>query len=270
LSHAGKVRANNEDAYLFVKAERSLHALTTNLPPGSIPEVETEVCYGLLVADGVGGMAAGEVASRLAVTTLTHLVLDTPDWILLAVEPESARILKRMAERFTQVDSVLRAAAKTDSRLAGMGTTMTVAAVLGRELFVSHVGDSRVYLSRGAEFRRLTRDHTGAEELAAAGWISTADVASHPFRGALTRALGGTTNSPDAEVGQFSLFGGDQLLLCTDGLTDMVDDEAIAATIRASATSHDACQALVDLALEKGGRDNVTVMIARCQFPPEL
>src|SRR5262245_60231229 len=145
-SHAGRVRPNNEDVFIVLQADRALRKLESNLPKDALPDVAAEICYGLLVADGVGGMAAGEVASRLAVTTLIHLALDTPDWVMLPGQAEGRRILDRMNERFRLVDAVLRAEAGRNPELAGMATTMTAAVIVGRELLIGHVGDSRAYL----------------------------------------------------------------------------------------------------------------------------
>jgi protein phosphatase len=147
-----------------------------------------------------------------------------------------------------------------------MGTTMTAARNLGADLIVAHVGDSRAYLLRGAEFRQLTRDHTLAQDLADRRGIGQADVATHIFRHALTRALGGTVEWKGVDVAQVELADGDRLLLCSDGLTEMVAPPTVAATLRAAPTARAACDALVGLALENGGRDNVTVVVAAYQI----
>jgi PPM family protein phosphatase len=267
LSHQGNVRPNNEDHYLVVRFDRSLQALLTNLPECRSAGRIAEVGYGMVVADGMGGMAAGEVASRLAITTLVHLVLGTPDWIMRPGEHEFEELLRRMAERYRLVGATLNAASWSDPRLTGMGTTMTVAASLGADLFVGHLGDSRAYLLRGGALHQLTRDHTLAQELAERGIIRREEVATHRMRHILTRALGGTADQNEAEVQKLTLADQDQILLCSDGLTDMVDDAAIAAVLGRAASAGEACTALVDLALKNGGRDNVTVVLARYRIP---
>jgi serine/threonine protein phosphatase PrpC len=269
LSHPGHARPNNEDVYIVLQADRALRKLESNLPKDALPEVNAEICYGLLVADGVGGMAAGEVASRMAVTTLIHLALDTPDWVMLPGQAEGRRILDRMTERFRLVDAVLRAEAGRKPELAGMATTMTAAVIVGRELLVGHVGDSRAYLCRGDKFDQLTRDHTTVQDFTDAGFIQPGEARSLPYRHALTRALGGTHNQSHPDLHRLTLRDNDQVLLCTDGLSDQVDPAAIASMLRAAATAKDACQALVDLALKHGGQDNVTVGVARCHFTPD-
>jgi protein phosphatase len=269
LSHPGKVRPNNEDHFLVVRFHRALQTLLTNLPEGLVPPRAEEAGYGLVVADGLGGMAAGEVASRSAIGTLINLALATPDWVLTGGGPEVERVMRRMAERYRRVDAALREQASADPSLAGMGTTMTLACSLGADLVLAHVGDSRAYLLRGGALHPLTRDHTLVQELVDRGVVRPEQAARHPFRHVLTRALGGAGGEIDAEVQRVALADGDQLLLCTDGLTDMVDPAAIGAVLRGAASSGGACQALVELALQEGGKDNVTVVLARYRFASE-
>jgi serine/threonine protein phosphatase PrpC len=262
-SHTGLIRANNEDVYLVVHYGRFWQTLLTNLPPGDAPDRNTAEGYGFLVADGVGGHAAGEVASRLAVRTLIHLALDTPDWILLPGDEGWERIADRSRDRYRQIDEALRAEAEARPELEGMGTTMTMVRNVGRDLIVAHVGDSRAYMVRGGDIKQLTHDHTLAQQLADAGGISPAAVVTHVFRHVLTRALGGRGGWTGVDIGKFELNDGDQLLLCSDGLTDMVDTATIAAVLRDAPTANDACHTLIELALEGGGKDNVTVVVAR-------
>ncbi|HEY7156091.1 MAG TPA: protein phosphatase 2C domain-containing protein [Gemmataceae bacterium] len=268
LSHQGKVRPNNEDHFLVVRFNRALHTLLTNLPEGLIPLRAEEVGYGLVVADGMGGMAAGEVASRLAIRTLINLALATPDWVLRGGGSEIERVMQRMAERYRRVDVALRAEAQADPNLSGMGTTMTLACSLGADLILGHVGDSRAYLLSSGALHLLTRDHTLVRELVDRGVVRAEQAAKHPLRHVLTQALGGR-GEMEAELQRVSLADEDQLLLCTDGLTDMVDSTTIGAILRSSASSQDACQTLVELALQKGGKDNVTVVLARYRFAHE-
>jgi protein phosphatase len=267
LSHPGMVRTNNEDCYLVARLTRAMEPLLTNLSADNIPTQLDEAVYGLLVADGIGGAAAGEVASHLAARTMMDLVLNTPDWILRLGERESARVMERMAERYRAVDAALKEEAGADPELAGMGTTMTVAASVGRWLFLGHVGDSRAYLCRGDHLYRLTRDHTWSQALADAGLLPQEDVPKHRLRHLLTRSLGASPGRVEADVECIDLLDGDQVLLCTDGLTDMVEDLTLAILLRSGGTAQDACQALVETALDHGGKDNVTVALARYHFP---
>jgi PPM family protein phosphatase len=267
LSHEGLVRGDNEDHYLVVRYGRSLETLLTNLPGKQIPKRSEEVGYGLLVADGIGGAAAGELASRLAISTLLNLVLHTPDWILSTDDCDVQNVLQRMASRFREIDSSLRDQGRGDPGLAGMGTTMTLACSLGATLIIGHIGDSRAYLYRDDRLHQLTRDHTLVQSLLALGALTAEQAARHPYRHVLTRSLGGGDRSYDGDFERTSLADGDQLLLCSDGLTEMVDNSTIASVLREAASATKACQSLVGLALENGGKDNVTVALARYRFP---
>src|SRR5678809_860744 len=143
-THQGHVRDNNEDHYLAVRVTRSLENIVTNLSAEALPKSFDEIAYGMLVADGIGGTAAGEVASSAALLKLMELALETPDWMMTTNQPEAApTIMRRMTQRFWKIDDELRAQAESNSSLRGMGTTLTAALSLGTEVFLAHLGDSR-------------------------------------------------------------------------------------------------------------------------------
>lgn len=268
LSHPGKVRKNNEDHFIATRFDRTMRTLASNLPEGDVPSLYSETVYGLLVADGVGGAAAGEIASRTAIQALVDLVLDTPDWIMRIDDPLAEEVLARLERRFKQVREVLVERAKADQSLRGMATTMTVACSLGPELMTAHVGDSRAYIfRRGGRLERLTRDQTMAQSLADAGAITQEEAAKHPARHVLTSALATRGAFVQVDLKRSRLETGDQVLLCSDGLTEMVPDETIARVLASPGASADTCRRLVDLALEAGGKDNVTVVLARYRIP---
>lgn len=269
LSDQGKVRKNNEDHFIVARFDRTMRTLLTNLPAGEVPERSAETVYGMLVADGVGGAVGGETASRSAISTLMDLVIETPDWIMRLDDPLAQEVLKRMEDRFQKVREVLVALAKKDPSLGGMATTMTLACSLGPELLIAHVGDSRAYAVQGGELKRLTRDQTMAQSLADAGAITPDEVARHPARHILTGALATRGAFAHVQLRRSRVDDGDQILLCSDGLTEMVPEDAIAGVLRAPGPSSDACRALVDLALEAGGKDNVTVVLGRYRIPKE-
>jgi protein phosphatase len=166
-----------------------------------------------------------------------------------------------MAERFAAADAVVQEQASADPRLSGMGTTLTMALSNGDNLFLGHVGDSRAHLLRGGHLQVLTRDHSFAQTLADAGSISQSKVATHPLRNVLLRHIGGGASRVDLR--HFELRSGDQLLLSTDGLTDLVSEPQIAEVLRSAATAQAACDRLVEMALAAGGKDNITVVLAR-------
>jgi protein phosphatase len=263
ISHQGHVRQNNEDSYLVMRFGRSLENLLTNIDPELLDQSYFMNGYGMLVADGMGGMAGGEVASRLALTKLIDLIVETSDWTLaLKRQRDVTTVLERMTERFLEIDEVLRKEAHSDQTLRGMGTTLTVAGAIGNDLIIGHVGDSRAYLLRGDSFKQLTTDHTLAQALIDAGVASRDDPASRSMRHVLTAAVGSLGDQVDPQVQRLKLSAGDQLLLCTDGLTEIVDDEIIAQVMRESTCAQSTCQALVDLALASGGPDNITIVLA--------
>jgi protein phosphatase len=266
LTHAGKVRTNNEDHYLISRLGRSFEPLMTNVPAGQLPERLSEYGYGMLVADGMGGAAAGEVASRMAINLLVKLVVDTAKYGRRIDEEEAEALMKRMEGYFTKIHSELLLQAEMDPAIAGMGTTLTVAYSFGSDLFVAHVGDSRAYLFREGQLRQLTHDHTVAQRLADTGEIPQKDVAKHKLRHMLTNVLGGLKAPVVTELEQFQLADRDRLLLCSDGLTDMVDDATIETVLRTVAAPQEAAEKLLDLALNAGGNDNITIVLAHYVF----
>ena len=261
-THPGKVRTNNEDNFHTVRFGRYLRTLLSSLPEGQVPSESEECGYAFAVADGMGGMAAGEVASRLAITLLVRHVLETPDWILGLQEPHGSEVIDRAAQRFRDVNEAVLEQAQSGPGLKGMGTTLSLAMSLGNDLIIAHVGDSPMFLARRGTLYRLTRDHTMGEKLARLGVTEAGR-----FHHVLTHAIGipGTGGEPD--IRRYRLADGDRLLLCTDGLTDMVDDETIARELGREVRSADVCRTLIDLALANGGRDNVTVVIAGYRIP---
>jgi protein phosphatase len=262
-SHQGHVRENNEDSYLVIRFGRSLENLLTNVDDEFLKQNYLANGYGMLVADGMGGMAGGEVASRLALSKLVELVAETSDWVLaLQRDQDVMTVLERMTDRFLQLDEAVRKQADSDHALQGMGTTLTVAGALGSDLIVGHVGDSRAYLLHGNNLKQLTTDHTLAQALIDAGVANRDDPASRSMRHVLTAVVGSLGEQVDPQVQRFKLEPGDQLLLCTDGLTETVEDDTIAQVLRQAQSAQGACQSLVDLALAGGGSDNVTVVLA--------
>jgi PPM family protein phosphatase len=260
-SHTGKVRPNNEDNFLVVRFGRFLQAMLSSLPEGDLsPEYALEG-YGIAVADGMGGMAAGEVASRRSISLLINLVLETPDWMLSQQEPYVDTVVERAVERFYKVNQSIIEQGRQEPRLRGMGTTLTMACSLGMDLLIVHVGDSPAYLSRGGKLHRLTRDHTVAQAMADHGTIAVTDIPPR-YHHMLTHAIGIRDAGTVPDICRMHLCDGDRLLLCTDGLTDMADNATIGAVLQGQRSSQEACQALIDLALERGGKDNVTVVVA--------
>lgn len=239
-SDTGRTRANNEDAIVH------------------------EDSLGLLVlADGMGGYNAGEVASRLAATTVLDSV--RRHYAEALPEPESGGAARLLRDAIHSAHGVIRAAATTEPQYAGMGTTIVCGLVHGDRLSVAHVGDSRLYLWRDGQLQQLTRDHSLVEEMIARGAYAREDASRFVRRNIVTRALG-IEPGMEVELSEHPLQPGDVLLLCSDGLTDMIDDPAIAAILGNQADNlASATETLIAAANAQGGRDNISVMLARVE-----
>ena len=205
-----------------------------------------------VVADGMGGAQAGEVASRVAAEAFA------------AGLPEGGAIEERLAARVRAANTEIHRLSQEDRDRAGMGTTLTAAYVLDDEIALAHVGDSRAYLWRDGELTRLTRDHSLVDELVRRGKLTEEEAAEHPQRSIITRALG---PEPEVEVDTRTCRAkdGDVLLLCSDGLTSMVSEERIAELLGAGGSLASVGAALVDAANAAGGRDNIPVVLARLE-----
>ena len=262
-SNVGKVRANNEDHFFIARLGRSMESLLTNLPAGLVPTKFEEAGYVFVVADGMGGAAAGEVASATAIASGINLSLRSQKWSFRIDENEARELVQRATRYFAGIHKAVGERARSDEALSGMGTTLTSAYSVGFDLFTFHVGDSRAYLLHEGRLEQLTRDHTVAQLLADAGHLSPKEAGKTGMSHILTSAVGAGKEEIAPEIHQFRLADGDRLLLCTDGLTDMVEDARIADALRRFEEPTDACNALVDLALGGGGKDNVTVLVAR-------
>jgi len=270
LTHRGKVRQNNEDQFLVGRTERDLEVLLTSLDRDHLSRHSRETGYGMIVADGMGGEEGGEVASRLAIETLLELVIKTPDWLMRIDDELAQELIRRTTDRYHKVDAAIRDEAESNPSLGRMGTTLTVAVSLAADLFVIHVGDSRAYLFRNGQLRQLTRDQTVVQSLVDAGILTHQEAATHKMRHVLTQALGQHAGKLKIEVQRLKLEDGDCLLLCTDGLTEMVPDREISAVLTNSGRAEQHCHALLDKALDAGGKDNITVVVAHYSLPPTI
>ncbi|MDT7780225.1 MAG: family protein phosphatase [Acidobacteriota bacterium] len=232
----GCVREINEDSGRFVRpADPALLALKGAL---------------IIVADGMGGHSAGEVASQMAVELVSRLYFEQKS------SPDAA--LKHAVE---EANRKINSAAAADESKHGMGTTCTALALCGDKAFVAHVGDSRLYMMRGEQFYQLTEDHSAVTEMVKLGIISKEEARTHEDKNIILRALG---TSPEVEASvlePFKLHVGDYYLLCSDGLYDLVRDEEIASVLTESEDIHAAGEQLIALARERGGHDNITVGI---------
>ena len=237
-TETGRVRDHNEDSILRLGGEQS--------PPG--------VDALLVVADGMGGHAAGEVASKLTVEHIEQHF--TSGAFASATADEFEEALRTLLQNVNQV--VYTAGQDTDKR--GMGTTCTLVAIKDNHLYFAHVGDSRAYLLRGKKLEQVTDDHSWVEEMVRAGSLSKEEARTHPNRNVITRAIG-LDASVVVDTGGCALRDGDLVILCSDGLNSMISDEEIH-DVLARSSHKTACTELIATANQSGGHDNTSVVAA--------
>jgi len=218
-----------------------------------------------LVADGMGGHAAGEVASHLAADVIENFINDTREADLNTTWPfpyDPALTLdgNRLLAAFRLANRKIAMAMQTDDALRGMATTAAVVLASRGKPVVAHVGDSRVYLLREGKLRQLTQDHSWVGEQIRAGVLSDADARRHPWRNVVTRALSGG-DDPQVDIAEVDVRSGDRLLMCSDGLSGVVPLEEIEAIAGRSGDLATLCRALIDAANAAGGPDNITVAL---------
>ena len=239
LTDVGCQRENNEDSYLYWE-------------PASDEEFQRKGRLAV-IADGMGGHEGGQEASRLAVETVRQVYDQS-----VGDNPQAA-----LVESFGAAHAQIQNYAERHPAFQGMGTTCTALVLRGRQLYFAHVGDSRLYLVRGARVLRLTRDHSYVGRLVESGIVRAEDAERHPQRHILTAALGaGRELAVDGADQGLALQEGDDLLLCTDGLWSMVTEEELETAVSANAPA-ECCAALVNLARQRGGPDNITVQVLR-------
>jgi len=235
LTDRGQVRKRNEDSWL-ADGEKGL----------------------FIVSDGMGGHAAGDVASRMVVDWLPRVLEeqlnDVPDF-------SDSRVVPGINRSFDTVNFKVREEGMKSSARAGMGATVVLAWIKGGEALVAHLGDSRAYLLSGRRMIQLTKDHSVVQQLVDLGKISPDETLYHPARGQITRCMG-MPQEAHPDVRRISLGVGDRLLLCSDGLTGMLDDEEIARLLVRHKDLDEAAHRLVEAANEKGGVDNIAVIVA--------
>ena len=222
-THVGKVRRNNEDSLIVIEPET------------------------FVVADGMGGASAGEVASSMLVETVKNFLTNSP-------APWNETIL---AQAITRANEDIWNLSRQNEDYSGMGTTATILYLDGTKAYFAHVGDSRLYLLRDGKLEQITEDHSYVETLVRRGEITEEQARVHPMKNVLTQAVGAM---PEVQIdaANFSVQRDDVFLLCTDGLTNMIDDETIARILQ---TSPNPADDLINAALENGGKDNVSVIV---------
>ncbi len=262
LTDKGRVRPANEDHFAVVELVRTLHVYQTSVP-------NTASRYGsprghlFLVADGMGGHRAGEVASALTIKTIDSFLLNTLNRFFNLKPADEHVVMKEFQGALLRADSRIFEEAVSHPELEGMGTTLTLAFAVDWKLFVAHAGDSRAYLFSRGELRQLTRDHTLVAEMVRRGTLSPREASTHPYRSMVTNVLGGHEQGVLVEMHRLTLEPDDVLLLCSDGLTGMLPDERIATILTEEREPESACNRLIAEANAQGGRDNITAVVSR-------
>ena len=243
-SHPGLRREENEDAYC-VRKELGL----------------------FMVADGMGGHAAGEIASKMAVEVIEAFINDTRDADVNTTWPfpyDTGLTLEgnRLKAAFRLANRRLASAMEGNDTLRGMATTAAAVLLAKGSPVVAHVGDSRVYLWRDGLLHQITQDHSWVSEQVRAGILTETDARRHPWRNVVTRALAGG-DDPQVDVAEIDVKVGDRLLLCSDGLSGVVPPERLEELVGQTTSLEETCQALIDAANEAGGPDNITVAMLK-------
>jgi PPM family protein phosphatase len=257
-SHVGLVRTHNEDTLLVATLGGSGFELRgPTAAPGPVSLVERDDAALLVVADGVGGSSAGELASLMAVQALHELLQSSHKEL---VRPESVRHLLREAVKLA--NDRLNTYARDHELERGMATTATTVLLIGGTAHIAQVGDSRVYLVREGMGQQVTKDQSLVQKLVDAGELTAEEAERSDRRNIILQAVGGG-NEVEPAIGTMSIEDGDTLVLCSDGLSGLLSTAEIAQVVIESASARAACHAMVGQALERGAPDNVTVLVAR-------
>jgi protein phosphatase len=241
VSHIGLRRARNEDSYAVYDSRASRPAADH---------------HGVLfvVADGIGGHACGDRASRMACQGLAAIFNDSPD----GFEPE--HYAQRLNDLIFAADLRIREQMLTDPNCGNMGTTLSALLIADHFAVAAHVGDSRIYRLREDQLVQLTTDHSFVQEMIAEGELAPDAAATHPLRGVLTRAVGTQEPLEEVDIRILDAAPGDRFMLCSDGLHDMVSADEIARALRREIDPKATAERLLDAALRNGGRDNITII----------
>jgi protein phosphatase len=264
ITDRGCVRPMNQDQFLIAELERSMlvqqssfaHRRGTcllDVPQGRL----------LMVADGMGGYQGGEVASAVAVDVMARYAFAMMPWMLMVSRTTEREFADGLQRALQSCNERVRSVAAQRGLDARMGTTLTMAYVAWPDLYVLHVGDSRCYLYRKNQVYRLTRDHTMAQQLVENHALSQEEAAHSRFKHVLVNTIGGASERVEMEFRHETLEDGDQLLLCTDGLTGYLSDAHIAQYLAAGGPAEQIAKQMVEHAKSSGGEDNITVVLAR-------
>ena len=262
LTHQGKVRRKNDDHFLIASLHKLMRVHQTSLPdPDAMPLVSESRGFLFMVADGVGGRPHGDLASGTALRYIAQYVTHLMD-LYHRLDPErETQFLAELEKSVQRSHEILVAETERAGEGRGGATTLTMVAAVWPRAYLVQVGDSRCYRLRDGALERMSRDQTMAQALVEQGALSPSDAEHSPLRNMLASALGGNEARPMTAT--TDIRWDDVMLMCTDGLTKHVPEAEIEAELRGTASAEETCRRLVDLALERGGSDNVTVLVSR-------
>jgi serine/threonine protein phosphatase PrpC len=269
-SDRGKQRERNEDLFLIATFQRSMlvhDADARTADHGWFAGNGTGTL--LMVADGMGGEGDGDLASRIAIQTIAGYLLNVMPWVTMERERAGHRfslpgVREQLAAAVVEGDSRVKSEAAKPNVSSRMGTTLTLAYVVWPVLYIAHVGDSRCYLHREGKLTQLTTDHTLAQQMKERG-MPEAEVREE-WHHILWNVVGGDEQAAVPQIIKMDLRPADELFLCTDGLTKHVNDLEVLVALQSKAPPQQVCRWLIDRTNERGGSDNVTVIVARPQF----
>jgi PPM family protein phosphatase len=260
LTHPGKVRSTNQDHFLICSLKKQMLVHLTSLPAiDQVAAPNERLAFLAMVADGVGGSAGGETASRLAVEVVTRYVTEGVQCYYASGADEN--FLTALQDAAMQSHADLLAMADTRPELAGMATTLTLWIGVWPRAYLLQVGDSRCYILRDGELTQLSRDQTMAQELIDAGVMARAEASRTRWAHTLSSAIGGHQTAPI--VTRLEQQWGNVGMLCTDGLTTHVSDDLIRQRLSTMTSARQVCEDLLQDALDGGGTDNITILVGR-------
>ena len=266
----GLVRSGNEDSFLVLNLSTAdtwtPETIKDDSPPPHLQRFN-QGHYGsiLAVTDGMGGALAGEVASRLAVESVRDRCLElqsSPEYSKFSF-PERLRLAIELANLYIHYQSL------SNSEYTGMGATFTAVGLKGRTAYFAQIGDSRAYVIRNGKVRQITKDQSLVGQLVAAGHITEEEAEQHTYKNVILQALGASPYI-NVAVDTMPLLDGDTLVLCSDGLSNKMKGEEIMEIVRHSESHKAGCEGLIRLANDRGGEDNITTLLARVEYGPQL
>jgi protein phosphatase len=261
LSHTGKVREDNQDHFLIASLRKQMQVHLTSLPPSDQVSGTERIAFLAMVADGVGGGPKGEEASRLAAAAITQYVTDSMQCYYGANPRDEESFPTALEEAALRCHMDLTRRSEGDAERTGMATTLTLWLGVWPRAYLLQVGDSRCYLLRDGRLTQISRDQTIAQDLLDQGVITRSDARNTRWANVLASAIGGPQAAP--VVTRLEQAWGDAGLLCSDGLTKHVPDERIRERLLSMTSAKQACESLLQDALDAGGSDNVTILVRR-------